>query len=113
MLKERGDGFLRYFQQLRSHRDKIETRNRKEIAFSSRIVPWGISVAEEPYTALNNAAHVYSDQANLLMGMQRRLPKFDLSALTWDILLLNCHFICHILLRFHVFDIDVLATKSI
>ena len=39
---------LRRFQQLRSYRDEIETRNREEIPYSSRKVPRGLSVAEGP-----------------------------------------------------------------
>ena len=51
---------------------QIETRNRGK-HFSSRIVPSGLSVEEGPYTALHNTAHLYSDQANRLKGIQRRL----------------------------------------
>ena len=47
-LKEGRNGLLRGFQQLRSYRDEIERRNREEIPFSSRRVPRGLSVAEEP-----------------------------------------------------------------
>ena len=43
-----GDCFLRRFQQLRSYRDKIETRNREDIPYSSRIVPRGLSAAIAP-----------------------------------------------------------------
>ena len=57
---------LRRFQQLRSYRDEIETRNREEIPYSSRIVPRGFSVAEGPKTVPHNTAHLYSDQANPL-----------------------------------------------
>ena len=57
---------LRRFQQLRSYRDEIETRNREEIPYSSRIVPMGISVADGPKTALHKAEHLYGDQANPL-----------------------------------------------
>ena len=39
---------LRRFQQLRSYRDEIETRNREEIPYSSGIVPRGLSAAEGP-----------------------------------------------------------------
>ena len=39
---------LRRFQQLRSYRDEIETQNREETPYSSRIVPRGLSVAEGP-----------------------------------------------------------------
>ena len=39
---------LHRFQQLRSYRDKIETRNLKEITFSIRIVPRGLSFADGP-----------------------------------------------------------------
>ena len=42
----------------------VETCNREEIPFSSRIVSRSMSVSERPYTALHNAAHLYSDQAN-------------------------------------------------
>ena len=43
-------GVLRPFQKLRSYRDEIETRNREEIPYSSRIlvVPRGLLVAEGP-----------------------------------------------------------------
>ena len=44
--KEGRNWVLRLFQQLRSYRDEIETRNREEIPYSSRIVPRGLSVAE-------------------------------------------------------------------
>ena len=50
-LYERKEGrnwVLRRFQQLRSYRDEIETQNREEIPYSSRIVPRGLSVAEGP-----------------------------------------------------------------
>ena len=46
--KEGRNWALRRFQQLRSYRDEIETRNREEIPYSSRIVPRGLSVAERP-----------------------------------------------------------------
>ena len=46
--KEGRNWVLRRFQQLRSYRDEIETRNREEIPYSSRIVPRGLSVAEGP-----------------------------------------------------------------
>ena len=46
--KEGRNWVLRRFQQLRSYRDEIETRNREEIPCSSRIVPRGHSVAEGP-----------------------------------------------------------------
>ena len=46
--KEGRNWVLRRFQQLRSYRDEIETRNREEITYSSRIVPRGLSVAERP-----------------------------------------------------------------
>ena len=48
-----------------------ETWKREEIPYSSRIVPRGLSVAGGPQTALHNATHLYSDQANLLEWMQR------------------------------------------
>ena len=47
-VKEGRNWVLRSFQQLRSYRDEIETRNREEIPYSSRIVPRGLSVAEGP-----------------------------------------------------------------
>ena len=46
--KEGRNWVLRRFQQLRPYRDEIETRNREEIPYSSRIVPRGLSVAERP-----------------------------------------------------------------
>ena len=46
--KEERNWVLRRFQQLRSYPDEIETRNREEIPYSSRIVPRGLSVAEGP-----------------------------------------------------------------
>ena len=46
--KEGRNWVLRRFQQLRSYRDEIKTRNREEIPYSSRIVPRGLSVAEGP-----------------------------------------------------------------
>ena len=46
--KEGRNWVLHRFQQLRSYRDEIETRNREEIPYSSRIVPRGLSVAEGP-----------------------------------------------------------------
>ena len=49
----------------------LETWKREEIPYSSRIVPWGLSVAGGPQTALHNATHLYSDQANLLEWLQR------------------------------------------
>ena len=58
-------GFRR-FQQLRSYRNEIETRNREEIPYSSLIVPRGNSVADGPYTALHNDEHLYGDQAHPL-----------------------------------------------
>ena len=66
MREEGWNGFLRHFQHLRSNRDEIETPNRKEIPFSSQIVPRGLSVAERPWTVLHNASHLYSDQADPL-----------------------------------------------
>ena len=42
------------------------SRNWEEIPFSLRIVPRGLSVAEGPKTVIQNAAHLYSDQANPL-----------------------------------------------
>ena len=65
-MKEGRNWVLRRFQQLRSYRDEIETCNREEIPYSSRIVPRGLSVAEEPKTVLKNTVHLYSDQANRL-----------------------------------------------
>ena len=47
-LKEGRNWGLRRFQQLRSYHDEIETRNREEIPYSSRIAPRGLSVAEGP-----------------------------------------------------------------
>ena len=44
--KEGRNWVLRRFQQLRSYRNEIETRNREEIPKSSRIVQRGLSVAE-------------------------------------------------------------------
>ena len=52
---------LRRFQQPRSYRDEIETRNIEEIPYFSRIGIRGLLVAEEPLTPLQNAAHLYSD----------------------------------------------------
>ena len=66
LRKEGRNWVLRRFQQLRSYRDEIETRNREEIPYSSRIVPRGLSVADGPEAILHNAAHLYSDQANPL-----------------------------------------------
>ena len=37
----------------------------RETPFFSRIVPRGLSVAEVPYTALHNAAHLHSDHEPL------------------------------------------------
>ena len=56
--KEGRNWVLRRFQQLRSYRDEIETQNREEIPYSSRIVLRGLSVAEGPQTVPNNAAHL-------------------------------------------------------
>ena len=61
-------------------RIEIETRNREEVPFSFEIVPRGLSVEEEPYTALYNATHLYSDQADHRIGIQRRL-EFETSRL--------------------------------
>ena len=47
-MKEGRNGLLRRFQQLMSYPDEIETRNQEEISFSSRIVPRGLLVAEDP-----------------------------------------------------------------
>ena len=47
-VKEGRNLVLRRFQQLRSYHDEIETWNREEIPYSSRIVPRGLSVAERP-----------------------------------------------------------------
>ena len=58
VVKEGRNWVLRRFQQLRSYRDEIETRNRKEIPYSSRLVPRGLSVAERPQTVFHNAAHL-------------------------------------------------------
>ena len=44
VVEERREGIRYYFQQLRSYRDEIETRNREEIPYSSRIVPGDLSV---------------------------------------------------------------------
>ena len=46
--KEGRNWVLPRFQQLRSYRDEIETRNREEIPYSSRIVTRGLSVAKRP-----------------------------------------------------------------
>ena len=46
--KEGRNWVLHRLQQLRSYRDEIETRNREEIPYSSRIVLRGLSVAEGP-----------------------------------------------------------------
>ena len=43
-----GIGFEVAVNQLRSYRDEIETGNREEIPYSSRIVPRSLSVAEGP-----------------------------------------------------------------
>ena len=62
--KEGRNGILKRFEHLTSYRDKIETpRNHEELPFSSRRVLSGVLGAEEPYTALRNAAHLYSNQA--------------------------------------------------
>ena len=52
---------------------RLETRKQEEILFSLRIVPSGLQVAEAPTTSLHNATHLYSNQANPLMGVQQRL----------------------------------------
>ena len=49
------------------------TRNQEKIAFSSRLLPGGCLVAEGPEPALHNAAHVYSEQADPRIGIQRTL----------------------------------------
>ena len=64
-------GFKVAFEQLGSYRYKIETRNWEKIPFSSRIVPMGLTVADEPKTGFHNAAHLYSDQANPLVDPER------------------------------------------
>ena len=70
--KEGMFGVLCCFQELRSYRDKIETRNQWEISLSLCMVPRGLSVADGPKTVLHNTAHLYSDQANpLLSGSSR------------------------------------------
>ena len=56
-----------------SHHDDIETRNREELPFSSCIVPGGLIVAEAPQTAFRNAARLYSDKGNPLIGIRWRL----------------------------------------
>ena len=53
-----------------SYYDEIETQNQKENFFALQIVPWGLSVAEVPLTALHNSAQLYSNQANTLVGIQ-------------------------------------------
>ena len=58
-------------QQLRSYHNEIETRNREQILCSSSIVPGGLFVAE-PLMALRNTAHLYSNQADMLMGIKQR-----------------------------------------
>ena len=60
-------------EQYGSYSDEIETRNREDILFSSRVVLKGILVTEGLYTAFRIAVHLYSDQANTLMRLQRRL----------------------------------------
>ena len=73
MRKEGRNWALRRFQQFRSYRDEIETRNREEIPLSLRLVPRGLVVAEGPKTALQNTAHLYRDRANPL-GDPAKLP---------------------------------------
>ena len=73
MRKEGRNWGLRRFQQFRSYRDEIETRNREEIPLSLRLVPRGLVVAEGPKTALQNIAHLYRDRANPL-GDPAKLP---------------------------------------
>ena len=63
-MKEGRDVFWRSFQQLKSYRDEIETRNWEEITLSSQIVQRGLLVTEEPGTAFLNATRLHSDQAN-------------------------------------------------
>ena len=46
--RKEGIGFYVAFNSLRSYRDEIETRNREEIPYSSRIVTRGLYVAAEP-----------------------------------------------------------------
>ena len=58
MAKGRKDRVLRRFQQLSSYRDDTETQNREEIPLSSRIVPRGLSVAED-HRQPPTTAHIY------------------------------------------------------
>ena len=46
--RKEGMGFLRLFQQLRSCRNEVETRNREEIPFFSQMVSRGLLIAKEP-----------------------------------------------------------------
>ena len=62
--RKEGMGFYVAFNNS-GHSATRQTRNREVSPFSSRIVPRGLSVAEGPWTALNNARHLYSDQANM------------------------------------------------
>ena len=48
VIRVRRKKFLHRFQQYRSYRNEIETRNRGEIPFTLCIVPRGLSVAEGP-----------------------------------------------------------------
>ena len=52
--------------------DKVETLGPGINSIYSRIVPSVFSVEEVPLTALANAAHEYSDLADLLMAIQQR-----------------------------------------
>ena len=56
--KEERIGLLHWFHQLSSYHDKIETRNRKEIPFSSWIFPRGLSV-QKNHRQFCTMPHVY------------------------------------------------------
>ena len=55
------------FQQLGSYCSKIYPWNQEEIPFPSLVVTRGLLVAEVPQTALHDATHLHSNQANPLV----------------------------------------------
>ena len=64
-----GMGFNVAFNSLRHITTRYKLRTGKKFPFPSKIVPKGLTVAEEPSTALQNTAYACSDKANPLMGM--------------------------------------------
>ena len=75
MMKEGRNWVLCRFQQLKSYRDEIETRNREEIPYSSQIVPikGSFCLLQKDHRQSSTTPHIYIATWPTRLGIQRRL----------------------------------------